>query len=395
MRWNLFSLSILLVVALAGCGGGGGCGTSNPAATSSGTAASDATVAASDAQAAARPAPGPPPLTLKQQLGDAIFADTNLSNPAGMACETCHGQPAGWADPRGGFPTSQGVVPGRFTSRNAPSAAYASFSPTFHFDNARKDYVGGQFWDGHAATLVDQAQKPFLGAVEMNNSSESQVVAKVRAASYAPLFKQVYGNVTDDHQMYVHIGDALAAYMGSSDLVRFTSKFDNVQARRATFTANEARGFALFTGKAKCATCHAPGPGPGGAPPVFTDFTYHNLGIPKNFSNPFLNLPASLNPDGVNFIDIGLANVTGRTQDRGRFKTPTLRNVASSGPYFHNGIFPRLEDVVHFYNTRDRGGFAPPEVPQTVERGNVGRLGLTPGEEGDLVAFLRTLTDAP
>ena len=114
---------------------------------------------------------------------------------------------------------------------------------------------------------------------------------------------------------------------------------------------------------------------------VFTDFTYDNIGLPKN-------------PAANRGIDVGLQGVTGRPSDRGRFKVPSLRNVAISAPYFHNGVYNTLEEAVHFYNARDTDpAIAKPEVPETMNIVELGNLGLSPEQEQDLVAFLKTLTD--
>lgn len=174
-------------------------------------------------------------------------------------------------------------------------------------------------------------------------------------------------------------------------------------------TPQEARGFALFQGKGKCAKCH-PSKGP---KPLFTDFTYDNLGIPRNPDNPFYE-NSEFNPDGYDWVDEGLGGFLATRADynsyadanRGKHKVPTLRNVDKrpySGfvkAYGHNGYFKSLEEIVHFYNTRDVPGagwngqpWPPPEVPENVNTAELGNLGLTPAEEAAIVAFLKTLSD--
>jgi cytochrome c peroxidase len=341
-------------------------------------------------------------LTPQQQLGKLIYFDTHLSEPVGQACASCHDPRAGFADPDRSLPVSEGVIPGRFGGRNAPSAAYASFFPTFSYSPAT-GAIGGQFWDGRAPTLADQAKGPFLNPVEMNNPDKASVIDKIRGSTYATLFEQVYGigALNDVDTAYIQMADAIAAYETTSELNQFTSKFDAVRAGRVRFTMQEARGQMLFNGRANCSVCHVAGgmmAGGGmggmggmggggmgaGGPILFTDFRYHNLGLPKNTEYPLTSNP----------VDFGLGAILGVAAENGKFKTEHLRNIALTGPYMHNGLLKSLKDVVHFYNTRDIPGLWPaPEVPQNVERTLVGNLGLTNAQEDDIVAFLLTLTD--
>lgn len=333
-------------------------------------------------------------LTPKQQLGKFIYFDTHLSDPAGQACASCHTPGSGFADPDRSLPVSEGVIPGRYGSRNAPSAAYASFSPKFSYSSTT-GAIGGQFWDGRAATLADQAKGPFLNPVEMNNPDKAAVITKIQVSTYATLFEQVYGAgaLSNVDTAYNQTADAIAAYEATAELNKFTSKFDAVRAGKAQFTMQEMRGQMLFNDKAKCSTCHVGGGMDGGMrmggggstrPILFTDFRYHNLGLPKNTEFPLTSNP----------VDLGLGGILNISTENGKFKTAHLRNIALTGPYMHNGLFKSLKDVVHFYNTRDIPGLWPaPEVPQNVEREHVGNLGLTSAEEDAIVAFLLTLTD--
>ncbi|MEE4236864.1 MAG: cytochrome-c peroxidase [Anderseniella sp.] len=129
----------------------------------------------------------------KDRLGRMLFNDPQLSEPAGQSCASCHDANFAATDPDQSTPTSQGVNPRLFGSRNTPTATYAAFSPAFHFDQEEGQHEGGQFLDGRAATLEEQAKGPFLNPLEMANTSRQQVVDKVRAAEYAPLFRKVYG----------------------------------------------------------------------------------------------------------------------------------------------------------------------------------------------------------
>ena len=326
-------------------------------------------------------------MTNLEHLGKMLYMDTSLSVPAGQSCASCHLPMTGYADPDSDLPVSRGAISDRFGNRNSPTAAYASFSPSFALVGGR--YVGGQFWDGRAADLVAQAQGPFLNPLEMNNPSAAAVVDKVSRSQYAWLFTSVFGgNAFKDKQAaYVNIARAIAAFESSSMVNRFSSKYDAYRAGSTSLTSQEAAGLALFTGKGKCSGCHAIS----GTRPVFTDFTYHNLGLPKNWENPFLSLPPEFNPAGTAYIDRGLGAIKGSAQD-GKFKVPTLRNVALTPPYGHNGYFQTLETVVQFKNTRNAGGWAAAEVKDNVDT-TVGALGLTQTEVDALVAFLRTLSD--
>jgi cytochrome c peroxidase len=163
----------------------------------------------------------------------------------------------------------------------------------------------------------------------------------------------------------------------------------------------------LFNGKAMCSACHVSEPGPNGEPPLFTDFTYDNLGVPRNPGNPFYSAPHSINPDGAEWVDPGLAGFLANAGfpekvwagEVGKHKVPTLRNVDKRPypefvkAYGHNGFFKSLEEITHFYNTRDVEPWPAPEVPVNVNADELGNLGLTAGEEADLVAFMKTLTD--
>jgi cytochrome c peroxidase len=127
--------------------------------------------------------------------------------------------------------------------------------------------------------------------------------------------------------------------------------------------------------------------------PVFTDFSYDNLGTPKNKNNPFYTLDAKHNPEGASWIDLGLGGELKKASENGKHKVPTLRNIAKTAPYMHNGVFKTLKEVVDFYNKRDVGSFDLPEVAENVNKDELGNLGLTDAEVADIVAFLGTLTD--
>ena len=344
-------------------------------------------------------------LTDKQKLGKMLYFDKTLSAPNGQSCATCHSPSAGFADPDDSSPVSNGVIEKRVGFRNTPTAAYASFIPPLSYNADDETYVGGLFLDGRAATLSDQAEQPFLNTLEMHNPDKDHVVNAVRRASYSSKFKQVFGNDALDanktETAYSQIADAIANFESSPVFSPFTSKYDYYLKGKAKLTAREALGLDLFNNKAGCAACHPSTATDGQPGPMFTDFTYDNIGIPKNWKNPFLNLPRKLNRDGIDFIDIGLAKTVATFDplnahlEAGKFRVTTLRNIELTAPYGHNGFFKSLREVVNFYNTRDvpAANWAPAEVPETENKDELGNLGLTEREVDAIVAFLKTLTD--
>ena len=191
--------------------------------------------------------------------------------------------------------------------------------------------------------------------------------------------------------------DAIAAFEESAEFNPFNSKYDLYLAGKAKLNAKEKKGVALFEDpkKGNCAACHPSRPTENGFPPLFTDFSYDNLGVPKNPDNPFYTLDKSYNPLGEKYVDLGLGGILKKPSENGKFKVPGLRNVALTAPYMHNGVFKTLKEVVQFYNTRDRGNWPPPEVPETVNKKELGNLGLTDDELDAIVAFLNTLSDQP
>jgi cytochrome c peroxidase len=352
-------------------------------------------------------------------LGRQIFFDTNLSDPVGQSCASCHDPATGFADPDGDA-ISPGAVPGVFGNRNAPMVSYASFIPPFGFDAAIGEFTGGQFWDGREDTLEQQAKGPFLNPLEMHMADDVAVVEAVAASVYADDFLAAFGpdslDAADAAAAFDRIAAVIAAFERTDEVNPFSSKHDYAMKligpeRMATFTMQERQGMMLFNGEAKCWVCHTTPMGGmmdmGDAMAflpdqtiLYSDYRYSNLGIPKNPDNPFYTLPAQLNPDGAAWVDHGLAAVmpgglAANPELDGLFKTPSLRNVALTAPYGHNGYFDTLKEVVHFYNTRDvpAAGWPAPEVPDNIDTVNMGDLGLTDAQENAIVAFLETLSD--
>jgi cytochrome c peroxidase len=350
-------------------------------------------------------AQGNPDLSQQEELGRNLFFDENLSDPPGQSCAVCHTPDVGWTGPDQAINAAgavyEGAVPGRFGNRKPPASAYAGDSPILNWDGTK--WVGGMFWDGRATgwtlgdPLAEQAQGPFLNPLEQNNASPQVVIDKVLASSYGGLFLQV---CTDPASYYDCIGRSIAAYERSAEVSQFTSKYDYWLKGQVRLTGQEQLGLQLFRGKGKCANCHVE--------PLFTDFTYDNIGVPRNPLNPFYNEP-DWNPEGQAWVDPGLGGflqAAGYPEEVwgpewGKQKVPTLRNVDLRPfkkfikAYGHNGYFKSLEEIVHFYNTRDvpGAGWPPPEVAENINTTEVGNLGLNHGEELAIVAFLKTLSD--
>ncbi|MGV1098587.1 cytochrome-c peroxidase [Thiovibrio sp. JS02] len=323
------------------------------------------------------------------RLGHMMYMDVDFSYNSTQSCQTCHHPRSGFADPTNSqdpFHTvvstgADGVSKG---GRNAPTSSYAGYSPALHKDPATGAWVGGMFWDGRATgltenladPLAEQAQGPPLNPVEMNMPSAAAVVEAVRNSRYADLFIQVFGanafaNVSE---AYDNIARAIAAFERSNSVQRFASSYD-----ARTLTAQESNGLALF--EANCSKCHATTPANGAPVALFTNYSYENIGVP---ANPLL---------AGNPTDLGLGGFLGDAAENGKFKVPTLRNVALTAPYGHNGYFPTLKDVVSFHNSRDTGNWPAPEVVENLNTTDVGNMGLSDAEVDDIVAFLAALSD--
>ncbi len=381
-------------------------------------------------------------------LGRQVFFDTRLSLHGNQACAACHDPDYGFTGPLGGVNERGSVYPGsvrsRFGNRRPPAAAYAAQAPVLHFDVGENAWIGGNFWNGRATGEVlgnpaaDQAMGPFLNPVEQALPDAACVVWLVREGWYGGVYEDVWGDepwsidfpldmralcrtegvevpLTPPDRLkvtraYQNIARSVAAFEGSPEVSTFSSKFDAYLAGETSLTDDEAAGLALFDGKAGCSGCHSSA----GPAPLFTDYTYDNLGVPRNPLNPVYDTDPG-------FVDLGLGGFLGDPSLYGAQKVPTLRNL-TAGPggapqsYMHDGVFKSLRQVVHFYNTRDvlrrclegevaatpaglrTVGFRPacwpePEVAANVNTDELGNIGLTSAEEEQLVSFLLTLND--
>ncbi len=374
----------------------------------------------------------PAPLTPMADLGRQLFNDTSLSISGTQSCASCHYEEHAFTGNNAGdrlFPVAVGALPGLIGVRNTPTAKYAAFIPSFGFFEDEGEWVprGGQFLDGRADTLAAQAAGPFVNPREMAMPDAAAVIERVRAASYAPLFRDVFGGgvLADVDRAYEDMTRAIEAFEQTPLFMPFSSKFDAVLRGQAELTEDEAQGFALFKDPAKgnCLGCHVgdeESSDPGDW--LFTDFTYDNLGVPRN-----AEIPDNADPT---FFDLGLCAQPGLEARLpvevenpaafisglcGAFKVPTLRNVGLTAPYMHNGFFKSLREVVEFYVTRDtnperwyplvdgnavkfndlpaelRGNVNTSEVPYDRAPGEVPHL--SDAELDQLVAFLNTLSD--
>jgi cytochrome c peroxidase len=398
-------------------------------------------------------------LTPTELLGKNLFFDKISSPSRAMSCATCHAPAGGWTGTFAGInlhgSVYRGADPRRFGNRKPPTSAYASFSPVFHFDETSGEFVGGVFWDGRAtgerlgSPVAEQALGPPLNPVEQNMPSAQAVCEQVAKSKYTGLFEEVWGPGSLDcsdsgiADTYDRIGLSIGVYEASSEVNSFSSRFDDywsacIAAGNDPEDCGKAEGdkavldpLSILTDQEfdgliefgeYCSACHISHEfGPGGTSPLFTDFTFENIGVPKNSENPFYDMDEVLladgtpiNPLGDAWIDFGLGDFL-RTrpewahlafENDGKQKVPTLRNVAAGRgegwpkAFMHNGVFKTLEEVVHFYNTRDvpEEGWAPPEVDRNVNRDilegkPLGNLELSQEAEDATVAFLKTLTD--
>ena len=352
------------------------------------------------------------------QLGDAIFHDPALSSSGRMSCATCHDAKHAFAGPDGRAVPVGGAALETPGLRNAPSLKYLAYNPAFSFA-ADGTPIGGMDRDGRAASFAEQARGPLLTAFEMGNASAQDVIDKMRHAPYVREFKALFGAAVLDDADAALARATLAIQQyereDSATFAPFSSKYDRYLEARTQLSERELQGLSLFEDPAKgnCAACHPSRPSADGTPPLFTDFSYDAVGVPRN-----PDIPANADPA---YYDLGLCgslrtDLSERRDLCGAFKVPTLRNIALTPPYFHNGRFQTLRDAVAFYARRDThpeewypvgaDGVAhkyddlPPEYAHNVnveeapyDRHPGDAPALSWREIDDVVAFLQTLTD--
>ncbi len=270
----------------------------------------------------------------KVALGQQLYFDTRLSADNSVSCASCHNPELGWSDGRA---TSVGVG-GKTGNRNAPTVINSAFSRF-------------QFWDGRAATLEEQALGPIENPIEMNLPIDEAVARLNAIEGYRTQFNEIFGSDCTS----ATLAKAIAAY--ERTILSGDAPYDRYKAGdESALSESAVRGMKLFFGAANCSACH---PGP-----HFTDFAFHNIGIGMDAENP----------------DKGRFEVSGLGGDTGAFKTPTLREIARTAPYMHDGSLATLEEVIEHY---DKGG-----IPNEFLDEEMFELGLSDQDKTDLITFL-------
>jgi len=350
-------------------------------------------------------------------LGRSIFHDASLSASGQMSCASCHVPARAHAQSNTLAVQAGGSNLDVAGFRAVPSLRYLNFDLPFFFEKDGTP-TGGFNRDGRADDLIEQARRPFLAPHEMANADAASVAEKLSHASYADDFRQVFGAdiFADVETTFLAAVFSVASFESTARELRpFTSKFDLFLHGRLKLSTQELRGFALFNrrDKGNCAGCHPSTGQADGSPPVFTDYTYDNLGVPRN-----PEIAANADPA---YFDLGLCgpdriDLVERRDLCGQFKVPTLRNVATRQVWFHNGYFHSLKETLHFYVERDtdperwypvdaagvpdkfddlpaplRRNVNTQEPPYDRRPGQAPRL--NDAEIDDVIAFLNTLTD--
>lgn len=345
-------------------------------------------------------------LNTREKLGEALFSDRNLSFSRKQNCMSCHSPELAFTDPRVLGPIQGAVSRGgdgrSLGDRNSPTLVYIRTTPPFHI-SAMHEAVGGMFWDGRAGTLEDQVRDPILNPVEMGMPDEASIVSRLRENSgYRIAFSALYGDdaLADTPKAIAGLKSALAAFLNTPEFSPFNSKYDRSLRGEYSLSETEARGRDLFFAKdgAGCNRCHS-STAAGARDEVFTNFRYFNLGVPRNA------VVRRLNDSKAQRVDHGLMENPAATRSEfdGKFKVPTLRNVAVTGPYMHNGVFQELKTTVLFHlrssdtaiaktNPETGSDWDAPEVIANMTT-DIGPRALTEADVDALVAFLKTLTD--
>jgi len=345
----------------------------------------------------------------KVELGKALYFDANLSKNRTQSCATCHDPTRGFIDPRetaAGRAVSLGDDNKSLGDRNTPTAAYAKFSPKFH-QNKEGKYIGGQFLDGREADLKGQAGGPPLNPIEMGMPDKASVVARLQEnPAYITAFKSLFADniFTDNDKAYAAMAESIAAFEKTEFFAPFDSKYDRYLRGEAKLTKQESWGESLFFSEqfTNCHQCHQLKKFGGSPEETFSNYEYHNLGIPVN------QTARAVNGVAADFIDEGLLlnPQVNDAKEKGKFKVSTLRNIAVTGPYMHNGVFKDLKTVVLFYDKfNNPKRKLNPETGKTWEKAEVEANqalnteefkapALKDSEVDALVAFMKTLTDS-
>lgn len=337
----------------------------------------------------------------KTELGKQLFFDPILSKNNSQSCATCHNPEHGFIDNRPNKfdgAVSLGDDGKSFGNRNTPTAAYAKFSPDFGFDKNKKIWRGGHFLDGRANNLADQAGQPILNPVEMAMPSKEYVINRLKNhPNYAKKFQKLYGkNIFNNAKTaYYALSDSLSLFEKSPIFSSFDSKYDDYLAGKTDLSNLEELGMAIFFSNSNnnCSKCHQLRAYPESRQETFSNYQYENIGTPNN-------------PNIQQSSDTGLLNNPNihDKKHRGKFKVPTLRNIAITAPYMHNGVFKNLATVLKFYdkninksriiNPETKKPWAKPAAPETVNHKLLKQgKALSDHKINALLAFLKTLTD--
>lgn len=381
---------------------------------------------------AAAAVPASPDAAALAALGRELFHDPSLSASGRMACATCHdprhayGPPNTLAVQLGGaqldLPGRRAVPSLRYTLRHTPRwAKQYQASAVERVTETDSAPVGGFTWDGRFNSLRAQSASPLLSVFEMGNRDAAALAARVRSAPYAVRLRELFGAQTlaDPQLLLAAVLQAIERFeLDDPSFQPYSSRYDAWLDGRASLGAAQLRGLQLFNDpqKGNCNACHGSSLGADGSHPLFTDFSYAALGVPRN-----AEIPANADPG---YFDLGLCgplrtDLATESSLCGMFKTPSLRNAAARGAFFHNGRVHTLRDAVRFYAERDthperwyprappgsgvalkfddlpaplRGNVNRREVPLQLAQGDAPLL--TDADIDDLVAFIATLTDA-
>lgn len=341
-------------------------------------------------------------------LGQALFFDANLSANRSQSCGSCHDPSRAFTDGRDNGvagAASLGDDGQSLGDRNTPGTAYAFLIPDFH-RNDQGEYVGGYFLDGRAATIVDQAAEPFVNPLEMALPDHAAVVDRVRENPYyVESFRKIFGEsiFAGSDKAFRAVTESIAAFERTTVFAPFDSKYDRYLRSEYELTDEEELGRVLFFSQLiNCSSCHLLDTREFHTGELFSNHRYHNIGVPTNTQ------VREANGIDVDHRDLGLLR-NPEVNDpamAGKFKVPSLRNVAVTGPYMHNGVFRKLRTAVMFYNqfllsnaqsqTNPETGkpWGEPEVAETVDF-DLLRAGqpLAENHVDAIVAFLETLTD--
>ena len=354
-------------------------------------------------------APAPSLYSDVSALGQALFFDVNLSKNRTQSCATCHDPSKGFADSRANKANgavSLGDDGQSLGDRNAPTAAYAKFSPAFH-QNKKGMYVGGQFLDGREMDLAGQAGGPPLNPIEMGMPDKASVVDRLNEnVQYVLALKQFYGEdvFRSPDTAYSAMAQSIAEFEKSELFSPFDSKYDRYLRGEVALSESEALGETLFFSQqfTNCNICHQLRTRAGQAKETFSNYEYHNIGVPAHLKARAVN---GFNPDHIDRGLLDNPSIDDPAQ-AGKFKVPTLRNIAVTGPYMHNGVFEDLRTVVLFYNkynSKSSKRQINPETgekwrqPEIAENMSLEDLKVGPALKDKridgLVAFMSALTD--